>query len=348
LTLGSISLSVFETIGIVAVSLILALALFIAALPWIVQPFLRIVLFFRYNFKRIGLENIPRTGPVLLVSNHVSWFDGFFLAASLPRRGTALVNAGVFRLPVIGFLASRCGLIPVPYSGPKAQRAAIETCRKALADGKALAIFPEGQLTRNGMTGPFHRGLEVILGKREDVAVVPVYLDNVWGSLMSHSEGKFLWKRPRGWRRTIVIAFGPPIAPPVTAFTARQAVLVAGVSARAALPRPPERPAPIDPTLPHFDHPQLGPLTGSALDVHEPEVDVHQIGQKPGTVGEALPGIAIRAIDDAGNVLLAETEGRLQALVPGQGDWVDLGHQGRIDKDGFVTFSDAGESEAPQ
>jgi 1-acyl-sn-glycerol-3-phosphate acyltransferase len=340
--LASTEGSIYWTIGIVLGVLGLGVAVFVAALPWIAQPFLRMVLFFRYNLKRIGLENLPKTGPVLLASNHVSWFDGFFLAASLPRRGTALVNSAVFGMPILGFLARRCGLISVPYTGPKAQRAAIEACRKALDRGAVLGIFPEAQLTRNGMTGPFHRGIEAILAKREDVPVIPVYLDNVWGSVMSHSEGRFLWKWPKGLRRTVAVTFGPPVEPPLTAFSVRQAVLAQGAKARAAFPTPPERPAPIDPVLPHFDHPTLGPLTGSAMDVHEPQYAVHQLGQKPGSVGLPLPGIAIRAIDDAGNPLLADAEGRLQAMVPGQPGWTDIGRRGLIDRDGFVFFTDAG------
>jgi 1-acyl-sn-glycerol-3-phosphate acyltransferase len=328
--------SLVGTIGIVVGVLLAALVVFIAVLPWVVQPFIRLVLFFRYDLRRIGLENVPRTGPVLIASNHVTWFDGFFLAATLPRRGTAVVNAGVFSMPVLGFLATRCGLIPVPYKGPKAQRAAIETCRKALEEGKALAIFPESQLSRNGMTGPFFRGLEAILGKRDDVAVIPVYLDNGWGSIMSHSEGKFLWKRPRGWRRTIIVAYGPRVEPPINVFRVRQAVMVQGVEARSAMPKPPALPEPIDPALAHFDHPTLGRLTGSAVDVHLPELAVHQLGQKPGSVGLPLPGVAIRAIDEAGQALPAEAEGKLQALVPGQADWVDLGQRGKLDRDGFV------------
>ena len=340
MSLAAIEPSFWTTVGIMLGVVTLGLVGFVAALPWIVQPFLRMVLFVRYDIRRVGLENLPRTGPVLLASNHVSWFDGFFLAASLPRPGTAMVNAGVFGLPMVGFLARRCGLISVPYSGPKAQRAAIETCRKVLDEGRLLGIFPEAQLTRNGMTGPFHRGLEVILSKRDDVPVIPVYLDNVWGSVMSYSDGKFVWKKPRGWRRTVVVAFGPAVASPVTAFTVRQAVLIQGVKARAALGWTPRRPEPIDPALPHFDHPDLGPLTGSAADIHDLAAAFHQIGQKPGSIGHPLPGVAIRTIDDAGNALPPDTEGRLQALVPDRPDWSDLNRRGRIDRDGFVTLAD--------
>jgi 1-acyl-sn-glycerol-3-phosphate acyltransferase len=333
--------TILGSIGLVAAILVSGLVLFVALLPWIVQPFLKLVLFFRYDLRRIGGENVPKTGPVLLASNHVTWFDGFFLAATLPRRGTAVVNAGVFSMPILGFLATRCGLIPVPYKGPKAQRAAIDTCRKALEAGKALAIFPESQLSRTGMTGPFFRGLEAILGKRTDVAVVPIYIDNGWGSIWSHSEGKFLWKWPKGWRRTIVVSYGPMLHSPVTAFEVRQAVMIEGIAARTAMPFIPARPQPIDPALPHFDHPTLGPLTGSAVDIDEPELGVYQPGQKPGSVGLPLPGIAIQAVDEDGRPLLADFEGKLQALVPGQAGWVDLDHRGKLDRDGFVFFTDS-------
>jgi len=319
------------------VGLTILLGLFVAALPWIVQPWLRLMLFLRYNLRAIGRENIPRTGPVLLVSNHLSWFDGFFLAATLPRKGTALVNANVFGWPMVGYLARRCGLISVPFSGPKAQRASIEACRKVLDEGGLLGIFPEGLLSRNGMTTEFHRGFEVILSKRSNVTVIPVYLDNVWGSIMSFSGGLFFRKWPRGWRRTIVISYGKPVEPPIDVFRVRQAVLVAGVAARTALGFTPDRPEPIDLSLPHYDDPKLGPLTASSPDIHEPQYDIHQIGQKPGTIGHPLPGVALRVVDESGLVLGPDTEGSLQALVPNRPDWADLGHRGKIDRDGFVT-----------
>ncbi len=80
-------------------------------------------------------------------------------------------------------------------------------------------------------------------------------------------------------------------------------------------------------------------MTASSADIIEPEYSIHQVGQKPGTIGHPLPGVAIRAIDEAGKVLPEDTEGSLQALVPGRADWADLGHRGKIDRDGFVTLS---------
>ncbi|MDR3638045.1 MAG: 1-acyl-sn-glycerol-3-phosphate acyltransferase [Isosphaeraceae bacterium] len=306
----------------------------IAALPWLVQPLLRALLWTRYRIIVRGLENLPRDGPALIAANHVTWYDGFFLAATCPRRGRALVNGDYVRFPVIRQLTRWVGLIPVPFSGPRAQRAMIQACRDALDRGEVVAIFPEGQLSRNGLTGTFHRGLEVILSGREHVPVVPVFLDNLWGSLLSYSGGRFLKKWPQGWRRTVVVVYGPPVPLPVTAFRVRQAVLEASVRAFEQRPVPVRPLETIDPSLPRLEHPALGPLTGSTADFDQG--GVRHLGQRPGSVGRPLPGVALRAVDEQGRPLPEDVVGRLHALAAGHADWRDTGLRGSIDRDGFV------------
>src|SRR5512135_122306 len=315
---------------------VLAPAAFVAALPWLIQPLLRVLLRPRYRFRVRGREHLPKSGPALLAVNHVTWLDGFFLAATCPRRGRALVNSSYINLPILRHLARWLGMIPVPFAGPRAQRAMFAACREALDRGEIVAIFPEGQLSRNGLTGPFRRGLEVILKGREQVPVIPVFLDDLWGSRFSYSGGRSLGKGAQGWRRTVNIAYGPPVPPPVTTFNVRQAVLATGVRAfelREGAPRlrPLET---IDPALPHLDHPELGPLTGSTANYHRG--DVHQVGHRPGTVGHPLSGVALRVVDDAGNVCPPDEEGRVQALLPGHPDWSETGLRGSLTGDGFL------------
>jgi len=66
---------------------------------------------------------------------------------------------------------------------------------------------------------------------------------------------------------------------------------------------------------------------------------VHQLGQKPGTVGMAVPGVVIRAVDDAGIALPPESEGRLEARIAGRPGWTETGARGSLDRDGFVKLT---------
>lgn len=327
--------------AVVAVAAVaLAASAFYILLPRFIQALVRAVLSIRYRFRVTGLENLPRTGPVLIVANHQTWIDGFLLAAVVPRRGRALVNAGMVNLPVFKQLVVRSGIIPVPYTGPRAIRAAIDACRAALERGECVGLFPEGQISRTGLLNPFFRGIEVILRGKGDVPVVPVALDNLWGSVFSRSGGKFFARRPEGRRRTVRIAFGPPVPPPVTAVAARQALMTTLVRARSLADGPTRLPETFDPSLPRWEHPTLGLLTASAPDVHAGEV--HQVGTKPGTVGHPVPGVALRAVDEAGREQPPGTEGRLEALIPLAPDWADTGRRGSLDADGFVRLTGEG------
>lgn len=329
-------MSIVEVIGIALAAALLAIAGFVILLPWLIQPLIRVVLAPRYGFRVRGRENIPRKGPAVLASNHVTWIDGLFLAATCPRRGHVLANAGFFRHPILNRMARRAGIIPIPFSGPKAQRAAIVAVREALDRGDVVAIMPEGQLTRNGLLGPFYRGLEVILKDRGDVPVVPAYLDNLWGSIFSFRGGKTLRKKPVGLRRTIHIAFGAPMMGPPSLFQIRLAISEAGIEATELGLKTPTRPETIDLDLPHLDHPELGLLTASAHDYDRDGIT--QPGQRPGTVGLPVPGVALRVVDESGQSLPEDAAGRLQARVAGRPGWAETGLRGRLDRDGFLTL----------
>jgi 1-acyl-sn-glycerol-3-phosphate acyltransferase len=327
-------MSTVDALLLVLAAVGMGLVAFVALLPWVIQPILRLMLFPRYGFKIRGKEHIPRAGAAVLVTNHVTWIDGLFLAAACPRHGKILANAGFFRNPVLSSLARRAGIIPIPFSGPKAQRAAIHAARDALDRGELLAIFPEGQLTRNGLLGPFYRGLEVILKGHPDVPVVPVGLDNLWGSIWSFQGGRAFGKRPVGLRRTIHVAYGPPIKGPPSLFQVRLAILEAGVDAIELRGSSPGRLETLDLGLPHLEHQELGLLTASAPDFNRD--GIVQPGCRDGTCGLPLPGVALRVRDDEGRTLGEDSPGHLEARVAGHPGWMNTGLRGSLDRDGFL------------
>jgi 1-acyl-sn-glycerol-3-phosphate acyltransferase len=96
---------------------------------------------------------------------------------------------------VLGWLFKLGKAIPVASQkeDPAAYAAAFDAADKVLADGDLLGIFPEGAITRDGQLQPFKGGIMKIL-ERRPVPVVPVALQNLWGSFFSRVEGAAMAK----------------------------------------------------------------------------------------------------------------------------------------------------------
>lgn len=178
-----------------------------------------------YRVRTYGVENIPEQGPALLVANHVSWMDGILilLASSRPIRMVAW--ADYVQGPFIRRLAKLFGIIPIRATdGPRALMKSLNTARDALNDGELVCIFAEGQITRTGQLQKFERGMLKIL-KGTNADVVPVYLDELWGSIFSYQRGRFFWKKPQHWPYPVSINFGKSISNVDDVHVVRQAVL---------------------------------------------------------------------------------------------------------------------------
>jgi len=176
-----------------------------------------------YRLRIHGKENVPATGPALLVCNHVSHIDAVLLLASQKRRIRFVVWAPYLRVPIMRAIMRMSKVIPIDASGPRAIIHSLRAASEALAQGDLVCIFAEGGITRTGFLLPFHRGLEQIV-KRCPAPIIPVYLDNVWGSIFSYSGGRFFWKWPQRLPARINIAYGTPLPPAATAAEVRQAI----------------------------------------------------------------------------------------------------------------------------
>lgn len=156
-----------------------------------------------YRFRAWGVRRVPRSGPVLLVSNHQSYLDPIAIGLPLSRRRLfALARKTLWDTPWVGWLITRLHAIPVDQENPgdlKAMRA----CLDVLGRGEALLIYPEGARTLTGRTEPFQTGTMLLI-KRAKPAVVPVAID---GAFQAWPRNR---KAPRPTGR-IGVMFGEPI-----------------------------------------------------------------------------------------------------------------------------------------
>jgi len=97
----------------------------------------------------VGLENVPKRGPVILASNHVSMLDPALLPVLVPRRIVYMGKAELWKTPIIGPLYGLVGFIPVRRF--EADLGALRKAEKALRQNQVLGMFPEG--TRSGRPG---------------------------------------------------------------------------------------------------------------------------------------------------------------------------------------------------
>jgi 1-acyl-sn-glycerol-3-phosphate acyltransferase len=142
-------------------------------LRWLIRVTIRF-LFALFGRLRIeGAGNVPRTGGVILAPNHVSASDWPCIGVACPRELRWMAKAELFDLPVIGPFCKLYHSFPV-HRGT-ADRASLRLAEHILRQGHALVIFPEGQVSEDGLLQPFKHGMALV-ALRTGVPVVPVGL----------------------------------------------------------------------------------------------------------------------------------------------------------------------------
>jgi acyl-[acyl-carrier-protein]-phospholipid O-acyltransferase/long-chain-fatty-acid--[acyl-carrier-protein] ligase len=184
-----------------------------------------------YRVRVLRADNVPAQGGALLVSNHVSFMDGFLVGwAARHRHVRFMIWRPYYDHWAFRGLLRALRTIPVDLGGPRAMTAAIQSARRELEAGHVVCIFAEGSVTRTGNLLPFKRGMEKIADGL-DVPVIPVHLDRVWGAIFSFAGGQFFGKNLRRWPYRVTVSFGAPLPSPPTAWAARQAVQEMGSDA---------------------------------------------------------------------------------------------------------------------
>jgi cytidylate kinase len=148
-----------------------------------------------------GLERIPRRGPLIVASNHISFWDPPLVGSLTPREVHFLAKEELFRNRLFGALISRYNSIPI-RRGPQA-RAALRGAEDVLAAGGAVVIFPEGTRSRSGEFLPPRAGV-ARLAAHGRAPVLPVFVS-----------GSNQIRRSMLRQVEVRITFGSPMMPPV-------------------------------------------------------------------------------------------------------------------------------------
>jgi acyl-[acyl-carrier-protein]-phospholipid O-acyltransferase / long-chain-fatty-acid--[acyl-carrier-protein] ligase len=159
-----------------------------------------------YRVTVTGLEHLPK-GGFLLLPNHITWVDAIVLLLASPRPVRFIVDTAVYRNRFLHPVLRAVGCIPI--TSRKAKDAMREATAKIRA-GEIVCLFPEGELSRSGSLLRLRRGYEII-ARQAEAPVVPVWLDQLWGSIFSFRGGRFFTKWPRSIPYRVMVAFGQPL-----------------------------------------------------------------------------------------------------------------------------------------
>jgi len=172
---------------------------FYRVVKFILAPILRGL----YRIRAEGLENFPGQGPVIVVANHVSFLDSFWIPLAVPRRMVYLAKAEYFESWKTRWFFKGLGMIPVKRDIKEKTEAALQAGAEVLEQDGVIGLYPEGTRSPDGRLYRGRTGVARLV-LRSQACVVPIGL--IGSREVMPKEAKF----PRPWGR-ITLRFGEPL-----------------------------------------------------------------------------------------------------------------------------------------
>ena len=186
---------------------VISIGVFVWSLTNVPQAMVRTLLrlaFSRYRIRVLNVGNVPNDGPVLLVGNHHSFIDWAMVQMACPRPLCIASNKDHFEKWYLRAILKRLGMIRIDSRHPEEAMAKIH---EKLVAGHAVVIFPTGEVSRSPHVEPFSIDYSKAV-EGTDAAVVPFYIQGLWGSNFSYSDSNMFGASAD---RAVTVAFGEAI-----------------------------------------------------------------------------------------------------------------------------------------
>ncbi|MBE6378103.1 MAG: hypothetical protein E7051_04700 [Lentisphaerae bacterium] len=222
-------------IGIVVFLILCSPRLTLKIAAWVT----RLVMF---RLRVIGKENMPYSGPILLVSNHVSLVDMLMIQAVVRQRVRFMVRTEIINFLPTRFIFWYLGVLSVPSARhPKAMKKFFGEIQHRLRKGETICFFPEGAISGSGNLMRFRSGVQALIPPDIQVTVMPVRLGMIHGRLTGIYKNRLRFHKLTRWPVDFSVAIGKPVDPNLSAFQLRQKISELGAIAETS-PQPGERP----------------------------------------------------------------------------------------------------------
>jgi 1-acyl-sn-glycerol-3-phosphate acyltransferase len=165
---------------------------------------------FGFSLRKSGWGHMPKSGPVLVVSNHQSMFDPVLVGLSSRRYLSYLARKSLFQSHLFGSLIRSLDAIPIDRNMGKD---GIQAVLDALGQERAVLVFPEGERTHDGTVQPLKAGVSLLI-KRVRCPIVPVGIAGAFAAWSRHTRiprPSPLFMPPSD--STIALSVGQPIDP---------------------------------------------------------------------------------------------------------------------------------------
>ncbi|SHK48015.1 lysophospholipid acyltransferase family protein [Desulforamulus aeronauticus] len=178
----------------------------------VIRAIIRCLLPIWRRWEVIGIDRLPNTGGVVVVSNHTSNLDPVVVGCALTRRIHFMAKQELFQNPILAYIIRLLGAFPV--NREKSDRNAIRKALELLQEGQMIGIFPEGTRSKSGelqkpqigaamlatkANAPILpmalKGTRGLFGKVTVLVGEPIYLPELWSSRPGKEELEVLSKR---------------------------------------------------------------------------------------------------------------------------------------------------------